>query len=342
MTTERRHVEQEGPNAIRASVYIAGIGACLPDRIVSNEDLVKNLDTNVEWIEQRTGIKKRHIADDDQCTSDFAVVASERAMARAGVTAEDIDLIMTATITPDNIFPTLACWLQKRLGCREIGAIDLSAACSGFVYGLGFARNMIALDGYRNILLVGAETLSKITDPRDRETCVIFADGAGAAVLQPSTNGISWMGPAFLASQGRPDLLSVPGGGSRQPATVESVQQGDHYMKMAGRQVFKFVVGRCADMIRLEFDRHRISVDDIKYIIPHQANQRIMDAIADRLGLPRGKVYSNIASVGNTSAASVPIAMAEMDRKGLIRRGDLLLLCVFGGGITWASMVLKW
>ena len=215
-------------------------------------------------------------------------------MEAAGVTARDIDLIIASTITPDNIFPNLACWLQKRLECRKVGAFDLSSACSGFVYGLGMARNAIAMDGYRNVLLVGAETLSKITDWEDRETCILFADGAGAAVLQPCGEGESWIGRPFLAAEGRPEVLIVPGGGSRKPASMESVRNRDHFMKMAGREVFKFAVKQCVQMIRREFDLHGLTMDDIRYFVLHQANQRILDAVAERFRIPDGKVFSNI------------------------------------------------
>ena len=331
-------------NVRNIPIRIAGMGACLPENVVTNEDLAASpdLDTTSKWIEQRTGIKERHIALPGECTSDFAVKAAEQAMKEAGIKASDIDLILAATITPDNIFPTLACWLQKRLGCREIGSLDLTAACSGFVYGLGMARSMITTDGLENVLLVGAETLSKITDWTDRETCIIFADGAGAAVLQPCEEGSSWIGPPFLAAQGEPDILIVPGGGSRKPATVETVENRDHFMKMSGRDVFRFVVERCLQMVDLELTRHNVTLDEIKYIVPHQANQRILDLIADRLKMPREKIFSNIEHVGNTSSASIPIALAEMESKGLIERGDLLLLCAYGGGLTWASVLIKW
>jgi 3-oxoacyl-[acyl-carrier-protein] synthase-3 len=220
--------------------------------------------------------------------------------------------------------------------------MDLSAACSGFIYGLGVARNMIALDGYRNVLLVGADTLSKITDWQDRETCILFGDGAGAAVLQPCEEDSSWIGPTFMAAQGRPDILIVPGGGSRQPATIESVERRDHFMKMKGREVFRFVVHRCMQMIKQELKRHSVGIGDIKYFIPHQANQRILDTIAERFDIPPSKVFSNIARVGNTSGASIAIGLDELNRDGLLERGDLLMFLAFGGGLTWASTVVKW
>jgi len=328
----------------RLPIKITGIGSCLPDRVLTNEyfENQKILSTTSKWIMRRTGIKERRIAKPDEYTSDLALRAAQRAMDMAGITPKDIDLILAATVTPDNIFPTLACWIQKRLECNDVGAVDLSAACSGFVYCLGMARNMMTMDGYQNVLVVGAETLSRITDYEDRETCIIFADGSGAAILQPCEDESSWMGPAFLCAQGRPDLLIVPGGGSRQPATVESVTRHDHFMKMSGRELFKFVVQRCVEMIEFELKRHQLSIDDIKYIIPHQANQRIMDTIADRFSIPREKVFSNIEFVGNTSSASIPIALDQLHREGKIERGDLLMLCAFGGGITWASSVVKW
>jgi 3-oxoacyl-[acyl-carrier-protein] synthase-3 len=223
-----------------------------------------------------------------------------------------------------------------------VGALDISAACSGFIYGLSVARSMIIANCYKNVLLVGAETLSKITDWNDRETCILFADGAGAAILQPCENGTSWMGPAFLAAKGAPEILSVPGGGSRQPATVESVERRDHFMKMQGREVFRFVVHRCIQMIKRELKRHSLTIRDIKYFIPHQANQRILDTIAQKFDIPKEKVFSNISHVGNTSSASVAIGLDELNREGLIQRGDLLMLLAFGAGLTWASTVIRW
>ncbi|MHC4660450.1 MAG: beta-ketoacyl-ACP synthase III, partial [Planctomycetota bacterium] len=317
----------------KAPVRIAGIGSCLPEKIVTNDDIAKmpDLDTSDEWITQRTGIKKRHIARDDECTSDIAVVAAERAIKMAGITAKDIDLIISATITPDNIFPTLSNWVQKRLGCNEVGSVDVVAACSGFIYGLGMARNYVVVDGYKNVLLVGAETLSKITDWKDRDTCVLFADGAAAAILQPCEENSSWIGPVFMGSRGLPEVLITPGGGSRIPASHESVDNRDHYMKMAGREVFKIVVNLFETMSKLELERHKLTIDDIKYVIPHQVNQRIMDTVANRQKWPKDKIYSNLERVGNTSSASVPIALTEMVEEGLLERGDLIMSCVFGG-----------
>jgi len=328
----------------RAPIRIAGIGSCLPEKVVTNDEIANmpDLITSDEWIRKRTGIQQRHIADKDQATSDIAIVAAERAMEMAGITAKDIDLIICATVTPDNIFPTLSNWIQKRLDCNEVGSVDVSAACAGFIYGMGMARNYITLDGYKNILLIGAETLSKIIDWKDRNTCVLFADGAAAAILQPCEEDSSWIGPAFLGSKGMPEVLITPAGGSRIPASHESVDNRQHYMKMAGREVFKIVVKIFEDLARMELERHNLTIDDIKYVVPHQVNQRIMDMVSERLNWPEGKIFSNLWRVGNTSSASVPIALTEMIEKGLIERGDLILSCVFGGGMTWASVIFRW
>jgi len=328
----------------KAPVRIAGIGSCLPEKCVTNQDIagMPDLITSDEWIRKRTGIQQRYIAEPDQCTSDIAVVAAERAMEMAGITSKDIDLIICATVTPDNIFPTLGNWLQKRLDCNEIGSFDISAACSGFIYGIGMARNYIMLDGYKNVLVVGAENLSKITDWKDRNTCVLFADGAGAVILQPCEKNSSWVGPVFMGSRGLPEVLITPAGGSKMPASHETVDNRQHYMKMVGREVFKIVVNLFETTAKMELERHNLTIDDIKYVVPHQVNQRIMDMVSERLKWPKGKIFSNLWRVGNTSSASVPIALTEMIEKGLVERGDLILSCVFGGGMTWASVLLRW
>jgi 3-oxoacyl-[acyl-carrier-protein] synthase-3 len=320
------------------------MGSCLPDRIVTNEDIANmpGLITSDDWITRKTGIRERHIARDDETTSDIAVVAAERAMEMAGITSKDLDLIICATVTPDTHFPTLSNWLQEKLGCNEIGSMDVAAACSGFIYSLGMARNYILLDGYKNVLVVGAENLSKILDWEDRNTCVIFADGAGAAVLQPCEEGSSWLGPTYLGSRCMPEATTKPAGGAKMPASHETVENRQHYIKMVGRQVFNVAVEKFEQLARLELKRHNLSIDDIKYVIPHQVNQNIIDIVSEKLGWREGKVFSNLEHTGNTSSAAVPIALSEMLEQGLIERGDLLLSCVFGAGMTWASIVIKW
>lgn len=325
---------------LRAS--IVATGSYVPARVLTNADLEKMVDTTDEWILTRTGIRERHIAAPDEATSDMGAEAARRALANAGVSPEDVDLIIVATITPDMGFPNTACFVQSKIGATNAFCFDIEAACSGFVYGLDIARQYIGTGSARTVLVIGAEKISCITDWTDRSLCVLFGDGAGAAVVQsvPGRNGIL---ASVMRSDGTlSDLLKLPGGGSRHPTSPETIAQGLHYMKMEGREVFKHAVTCMTDVARRALDRAGLSVDDLDLIIPHQANQRIVSAIGERLGGAPEKYYVNLDRYGNTSAASVIIALDEAHRFGRLKRGDRVLLVAFGGGFTWGATVLEW
>jgi len=322
---------------------VAGTGFSVPERVVTNFDLERmGLDTSDEWIRPRTGIVERHIAAEDEATSDFAVQAAQTALERARVKPEDLDLIIVGTVTPDMIFPSTSCLVQHQLGAYQAGAMDLSAACAGFVYGLSVGAQFIATGQYDTVLVIGAETLSKIVDWTDRTTCVLFGDGAGAVVLRPAPPGLGLLG-TYLAADGRAqEMLKVEAGGSRQPASPETVANRQHFIKMNGREVFRYAVRVQGEACERVMEQCGVTAEDIDWFIPHQANERIIDAAAERLKLPSTKVYKNLARYGNTSAASIPIALAEADEKGLLRYGDHILMVGFGSGLTWAAGLLRW
>ena len=300
------------------------------------------VDTTDEWIVTRTGIKERHIAAPDEATSDMGAEAARRALANAGISAEDVDIIIVATITPDMGFPNTACFIQAKIGAKNAFCFDIEAACSGFVYGLDLARQYIGTGSAKTVLVVGAEKISCITDWKDRSLCVLFGDGAGAAVVQslPGRKGVL---ASVMRSDGRlSDLLKLPGGGSRHPATPETLAAGLHFMKMDGRDVFKHAVTCMTDVARKALEKAGLTVDDMDLIIPHQANQRIVSAIGERLGGAPEKYYVNLDRFGNTSAASIILALDEASRLGRLKRGDRVLLVAFGGGFTWGATVLEW
>lgn len=311
-------------------------------RVVTNDDLSKTLDTNDEWIRTRTGISERRFAAPEQATSDLAIEAARRALDAAGVGPADIDLIICATMTPDYIIPSTAALIQRALGAENAGGYDLGSACSGFVLSVGAAAGYIKTGAAKNVLVVGAEKMSTVMDMEDRTTAVIFADGAGAAVLQPASDGGSDVLATRHGVKGDVDVLSIPAGGSRCPASVESVQARNHYIKMAGRETFKFAVKTFSSLIEGTCADAGISPADLKVIVPHQVNQRIIEAACERSAIDVGKCVINIDRVGNTSAASVAIALDEAVRAGRIERGDLVLLVAFGAGLSWASALLKW
>jgi 3-oxoacyl-[acyl-carrier-protein] synthase-3 len=321
---------------------IAGVGSYVPERILTNADLEKIVDTTDEWITTRTGIRERRMAAENEATSDMAAKAAVRAMESAGVSAESIDLIIVATITPDMQFPSVACLVQHKIGARNAAAFDLEAACSGFIYALEVGQQFIMSHTYDTVLVIGAEKLSSIIDWTDRNTCVLFGDGAGAVILQnrPNSHGLL---TACMGSDGsKADLLCMPGGGSRIPASPDSVSSRLHYLRMDGRETYKNAVVAMYTAAQEALRRCELSVDKIDCIIPHQANRRIIEAVADRLGTGMDKVYVNVDRFGNTSAASVAIALDEAVRTGRIQRGDLLLLLVFGAGLTWGAAVIEW
>ncbi|SHJ82798.1 3-oxoacyl-[acyl-carrier-protein] synthase III [Anaerobranca californiensis DSM 14826] len=323
------------------NVKISGVGYSLPDKILTNRDLEKMVETSDEWITQRTGIKERRIAREDQPTSYFATEAAKKALSYAGLSPEELDLIILGTVTPDMSFPSTACIVQKNIGAKKAAAFDIQAACTGFIYGLAVGAQFIHNGVYKNVLVIGAETLSKITDYTDRNTCVLFGDGAGAVVLSPSSEeGII---SVHLGADGRGgDLLSRPAGGSLKPITLENISSGEQYIKMAGQEVFKFAVKIINETSKECLEKGNLTNKDIDFFIPHQANIRIIESAVKRLEIPKEKVYVNLEKYGNMSAASIPVALGEVVEKGLIKKGDKVLMVGFGGGLTWGGIIIKW
>jgi len=321
---------------------IAGLGAAVPPKVMTNADFERIVDTTDEWITQRTGIKERRIVQPSGSTASLGAEAALAAIADAGIRATDLDLIICATITPDMIFPATACFIQQDIGATDVPAFDISAACSGFIYGLAVADKFIATGTYRRILVVGSETLTRFTDYTDRGSCILFGDGAGAVVLEATEDSARGINYSVLhADGGGWDYIYVPAGGARSPASHETVDQHGHYIKMRGRDVYKFAVDKMQWLLE-ECMRHcNLSVDDVDMVIPHQVNSRIIISAAEKAGLPMEKVYINIDRYGNTSAASIPLAMHEARAAGKIGPGSLLLLVAFGAGVTWAGTVLR-
>ena len=321
---------------------ITGVGAYAPKRVLTNADLEKMVETNDEWIVQRTGIRERHIADEGEATSDLAVRAAQQALERANLLPEDVEFIAVGTTSPDMIFPTTGNIVQHRLGCRRAGSVDMLAACAGSIYSLSIGSQYIQTGKYRTVLCIGAECLSRITDFTDRGTCILLADAAGAAVLRSSTDE-SGIIDTDLYSDGRyGDLLIQPAGGSLRPATHETVDQRLHFAKMKGNEVFKVAVrmfGDCADRI---LKNNGFTAADLDLFVPHQANLRIIEAAVKRLKVPMERVMVNVERYGNTGAASVYVALEEAWSAGRVKPGDLLLLAAFGGGFTWGAALLRW
>ena len=321
---------------------ITGVGSYVPERVVTNADLEKLVETTDEWITTRTGIKERRVAAQDEYTSDLAAHAALRAMKKAGVKPEQIDLIIVATITPDMPFPSTACLVQRKIGAYRAAAFDIEAACSGFIYSLEIGQQFIMSRAYNTVLVIGAEKLSAIVDWTDRNTCVLFGDGAGAAILQnrPNSHGLL---TAYMGADGhKADLLSMPAGGSRCPASAASVAAGLHYLRMDGKETFKSAIQAMNTAAQEALRQCEIDITQIKCVIPHQANRRIIDAVSERLGATSEQVFINVDRYGNTSAASVAIALDEAVESGWIHRGDLILLVVFGAGLTWGAAVIEW
>ena len=321
---------------------ITGVGSYVPAKILTNADLEKMVDTSDEWITTRTGIKERRVAAKNEYTSDMAVKAAQRAMKMAGVTVEQLDLIIVATITPDMPFPATACLVQQKLGARRAAAFDLEAACSGFIYGLEIGQQFIMSRTYDTVLVIGAEKLSSIVDWQDRNTCVLFGDGAGAAVLQHRLNAHGLLTAVMGADGEKANLLFMPGGGSRCPASMETVAAKRHYLQMEGRETFKNAVQAMCTAAQEALRRCELDITKVKCIISHQANCRIINAVGERLGATPEQLFVNVDRYGNTSAASVAIALDEVVASGKIQRGDLVLLIVFGAGLTWGAAVIEW
>ena len=324
------------------SCSVAAVGSYVPERVLTNADLEKMVDTSDDWIVSRTGIRERRIAGNDEFTSDMAAKAALVAMKRGNIKPEQIDLIIVATITPDMPFPATACLVQQKIGAGRCAAFDMEAACSGFIYALEIGQQFVMSHTYETVLVIGAEKLSSIINWRDRNTCVLFGDGAGAAILQnrPNTHGL--LTACMGADGGKADLLSLPGGGSRCPATPQSLSDGLHYLRMDGKETFKNAVNAMYTAAEEALRRCELDITQIKCVIPHQANQRIIDAVGERLGAKPEQVFVNLHKYGNTSAASVAIALDEAVTSGRVQRGDLILLLVFGAGLTWGAAVIEW
>ena len=321
---------------------ITGIGSYVPERVLTNADLEKIVDTTDDWITSRTGIRERRMAAEDEYTSTMGIAAARIALERADVDAADLDLIIVATITPDMPFPATACIVQQELGATKAAAFDLEAACTGFLYALEIGRQFIDNAMYQNVLIIGAEKLSSIIDWKDRNTCVLFGDGAGAAVLQHRADSRGVLATRLGSDGGKANILAMPGGGCRQPATINSVNERIHFLKMEGKEVFKNAVNAMTGAAKEVLERSGAGMEDIKCVIPHQANQRIISAVGERLGTRDDQVFVNLHKYGNTSAASVAVALDEAVSTGRIERGDLILIIAFGAGLTWGATVLEW
>ncbi len=326
----------------RRTVSIIGTGSYVPEKILTNADLSKMVETSDEWITTRTGIKERRIAAKDEHTSDMATKAALAAIEQAGITPAEIDLILLATATPDMLFPATACLVQTRIGATKAACLDVSAACAGFLFAVEIAQQFITSHTYETVLVIGAEKLSSITNWSDRNTCVLFGDGAGAAILRHrgGTHGVI---STHIGSDGQfADILFMPGGGCRTPITAENADQNLRTIHMAGKDVYKQAIIAMLNASKKALEQAGLTIDDIACVIPHQANIRIIEAIADRLKIPIERFFVNLDRYGNTSAAAVAIALDEANRTGRIKAGDYVLLVVFGGGLTWASTIIEW
>lgn len=316
---------------------IIGTGSCVPPKVVTNDDLARMVDTSDEWIRTRTGIRERRVSDEGTATSDLAVIAAERALASAGMPAADLDLIIVGTTSPDTLFPSVACIVQDKIKAEGAAAFDVSAACSGFNFALAVAENFIENGSYKNVLVIGADTLTKYLDWKDRGTCILFGDGAGAVVLSSSGDGTGILASWLKAEGHLGHYLVMPGGGSRDPEEKEG-----RFIRMDGKEVFKFAVRVLEQSIQEVLKRARLKVEDIDLLIPHQANSRIVDHVTKKMGLSKEKVYVNLHKYGNTSAASIPIALDEALAEGKIKKGDIIVLSGFGAGLTCGANLVRW
>lgn len=329
------------PDGIRGTT-ITGTGMYVPDQIVTNDDLAKLVETSDEWVVERTGIKARRRAAPDQASSDLALIACQRALDMAGVEAKDVDQIVLATTTPDRILPSCGCTLQQKLGATKAAAYDMFAACTGFVFGMGLGRGLIGAGVADTVLVVGVETLSRIVDYTDRNTCVLFGDGAGAAVLQACDAGVGIHAIDMHSDGELGEVLEVPAGISRNPASDATVAAREHYIRMQGKKLFPFAVRSMTESTQRCAEIAGWAASDLDLLIPHQANLRIIEGVRERLGLPAEKVFVNIEKYGNTSSASIPIALDECVRSGRLKPGDKLGIAAFGGGATWGASTMTW
>ena len=329
--------------SVRPIARLAGLGVYSPEHVVTNQDFERSLDTSDQWIVERTGIRERRWAAEGETLASMCKTASERAMQRASITAPDVDAIVLGTASADRLLPSTACDLQAILGAERAAAFDISAACSGFLYGLTIAQGLVAASGYRNVLVIGAEKLSAIADPTDRSTAILFGDGAGAAVVQPADGDGRGILSTFIRSDGKlGDYLCRPSGGTARPFDGAVLQDRSHFIKMAGREVFKAAVLAMSESCDEGLRRAGVTADELDLLIPHQANIRIIEATAKHAGMPMEKVMVNVDRYGNTSAASIPLALAQAESEGRIRPGSLVMLVAFGAGFTWGSTVIRW
>ncbi|MFN3966227.1 MAG: beta-ketoacyl-ACP synthase III [Endomicrobiia bacterium] len=322
-------------------VEIIGTGSYLPEKILTNFDLEKIVETSNEWITTRTGIKERRIADKNTATSDLAINAAIKAIEDSKIKPEEIDLIIVATVTPDMFFPSTACIVQKKLGIKKSACFDIFAACSGFIYGLGCAKALLESGEFSTCLLIGAETLSKFTNWKDRSTCVLFGDGAGAMILRKTEKENNILSIYMDSDGSYGDILTIPGGGSRNPATIETVQQNLHTIHMNGKEVFKLAVIKMIEATYKAIEMAGKKIEDISLIIPHQANKRIIDAMKERLNVPSEKIFVNLQKYGNMSSATTIVALDEARTQKIVKKDDLIELVAFGGGLTWGASVIK-
>ncbi len=321
---------------------VTGIGHYVPERVLTNSDLEKIVDTSDEWIVTRSGIRERRVAAENQASSDLVFEASKAALEDAGVDPKDLDMILVATITPDSALPSTGCIVQDKLGAKKAAAFDLAAACSGFIYGLSLATAMIATGKAKKILLAGVEILTRIADYNDRATCVLFGDGCGAVVIEEGEPGEGILSTYLQSDGGLGELLYVPGGGSRMPLTEERLREGQQYVKMKGDGLFKYAVRSMVDAAKRTLKEANLSVSDVNYLIPHQANIRIIEGVRKRLKLEKEQVVVNIDRIGNTSSASIPIALSELKEGGTLKKDDLVIMVAFGGGLTWGAALMRY
>lgn len=324
------------------SAKITGLGVYVPDKVLTNDDLAKMVDTSDEWISTRTGIKERHIASETESTSVLGAKAAKKALYDAGIPPDDIEAIIVGTGSPDMIWPSTAALIQDAIGAGKAAAFDISAACTSFVYGLEVARSLIVAGSFAKVLLVGADAITRFIDWEDRNTCVLFGDGAGAVVVESAEDGKGIFGSSLYADGSRSDILKIPAGGSAKPASARTVAEREHYIKMNGNDVFKFAVQAVAQNVTDLLDKFSVGVEDVCWFVPHQANQRIIEAAAAKLDADPAKWFSNIAAFGNTSSASIPLALDELRTKGQLAEGDLIVTIGFGAGMTWGANLMTW
>lgn len=324
------------------SVGISGIGSHVPDRILTNDDLSKMVDTSHEWIVERTGIVERRIADENTASSDLGIKAALKALEDANTSPEEIDLVLVATATPDYLFPSTACIIQNAIGAKKAAAFDLEAGCSGFVYGIATGANFVMSGAYEKVLVIGTETLTKVTDWEDRNTCVLFGDGAGACVLERCEEGYGILSFELGADGSGGDTLILPAGGSKNPGSLETVKAREHFLKMEGREVFKFAARKMPEATLNALEKANLTIDDLDFLVPHQANLRIIDAAAKKLKMNKDKICVNLDKYGNISSASVPVCLDEIVKDSKVKKGDNIVMVAFGAGLTWGSVAIRW